>query len=334
MMIFMTQNRSIILNRPYITLITVFTFFSFIQYNLQAQDLIHAPGVKPKAGIYLSFDELRSNTPSITEHQYWLENDDSKSYPRIKVKLDIKRSERLSSKEKRKVNRFYALSDGESIFINEDNRKATFSKVEIFGNYCIFHAYEEELSLQGPGDLTSYSIDGNIVEKVLNMSTGEAEPLSRGWMRHLLKEFPDLSTKFEQDKKEKGALRKYVQLLNQRIETNNPKLYFSLFVYQITKNNICNPTYILVNNGPSKVLINNDYIKIDSIPYEPKVCNVKIGDQLIKVYPEVHGSNILKVMRPVKTDDSNLIIKEVSFHTLKYDLITINAWRKKMGQHQ
>jgi hypothetical protein len=146
-----------------------------------------------KRGIYNDINELRSNSPSVTEN-FTISN--GAQYSTI-VGVDGKRTKEP-----------YGFCDGKYIFMNTffynpSNKKGLFAQVLVEGRYLLwldnYVSVGEAAAMGAAFGAIGYAIAKNSGDRdciILDLKTGTIKPLTRKNMEILLKERPDLLKKY------------------------------------------------------------------------------------------------------------------------------------------
>jgi hypothetical protein len=188
----------------------IFLYLLLVSGFCQAQNIL--TDTVYKKGIYKTFEEFKTNSPSIelkypvTSYTSKLTMDDWTSY-----RLDI------SKEESEAIGPVYGFCNGYSIYVAPKPReiyKLLFEQVLYVGQYSFFQDQEgSELQLVIANGGIGVGTGGPkpIVDKIINMETGEIIMLTNGEMKKLLSDNPTLLAEFKKDSKKEFRRMKYLK---------------------------------------------------------------------------------------------------------------------------
>lgn len=182
-----------------------------VEYGaIEESDILDAP--QPKRGIYQNFQELKSNSPSITEG--FKESSRSGAIMTYQIRQG-----------KKKVKKAYGFSDGQSVYINARNYNGGtyYVKLEILGRYSLFREQGGSgIGIGGAigiGPVAIGSGGGNRIRPyILDMQNGIIELLDRKQMQLILAKDRELSQAYANEKRRTSfaVMAKYIQAFNEK----------------------------------------------------------------------------------------------------------------------
>lgn len=158
-----------------------------------------------KAGIYKNFEEMKYNNPS-GEFVYQVTTK-SKNYNQGQLdiySIDIEKSKAKS------IGKVFGFSDGKNVYINENSpslRPGTeFVKVETLNRYYYFQKIEPIVIPTGTTVVTVLKL----VQKVMDMNTGEITILNNKNLKELMADNPRLLNEFDKESQKNTKLKEYL----------------------------------------------------------------------------------------------------------------------------
>ncbi len=167
------------------------------QYPLE-KDIANAP--KKIEGIYKSFTEFRTNSPSVKGNlqaaafHIKLFNDSTRQFENFPEK-------------------FWGacIKDTVYIYTNQSvlSQNPKIYPIEVIGRYCYSKAYSSSTDYSQDLLTTSYKF-----EYIMSINNGQIYKLSKRFMRTLLEKDSDLLNRFEKEKSKSNTFMKYIQEYN------------------------------------------------------------------------------------------------------------------------
>ena len=188
-----------------------------------------------KEGIYMTFEEFKYNKPSIEfnynvitkSHRYGLSNEEGQ-VPFFNVMI--------SKKEGKSIGKIFGFCDGKTVFINDNSPRlgpdVEFSRIEYFGKYCYFkyvknHKVDKQKSraernMDNPKNIfisnnvkrimnaSTTVTEGRLIEKIINIESGEVISLSTKVLRQLIADDKELLDAFNKESQRSQKLMLYL----------------------------------------------------------------------------------------------------------------------------
>ncbi len=209
--------------------VLLLSIFNIVQSNAQNQIPVF------KDGIYASYEDFISNTPSVSFNDYDIVWGDSKFFNQLKIKNIEKRN---VDKKERKVDgrNFwgicvdgipyiqYAFGTISQIYFGNQagskKSKANFTRIRIIGNICHFNvedyiSNENRLSHTFHNQLSS---NGRLVreQRIMKMSTGQVANFNENTLRAFIKDDQRLYSHFIKSESKEAKIFLYLQKYNER----------------------------------------------------------------------------------------------------------------------
>lgn len=214
-------------------LLLAFTLI-LLQVAVFAQPAILEKGIKPKKGIYRSFQEFKNNSPSITIDCQIQKT--TKGYgffnatPHETFKLILKDPKALTKKDI-----VWGFSDGDSVYVSNNKvykKRSYYDKLIYLGAYCIFETVETNfypmihmMPMAGGGMTPMAGGSSNRVLStiVIDIRNGEMFDLTKSSLRETIQSDTELLAEFESQKKKRSKLVEYLieYCERQKIKTDN-----------------------------------------------------------------------------------------------------------------
>jgi len=158
-----------------------------------------------RAGIYRSFEELKYNKPS-GEFTYQIT---AKSRKVNQNQLNFYSLD-IDKRKARTVGKVIGFSDGKEVYINQNSpslRPGTeFVKAEILDRYYYFQVIETIIVPTGTTVVTA----PKLVEKIMDMNTGEVTTLNIQNLKELMEDNPGLINEFDKETNRNRKLKEYL----------------------------------------------------------------------------------------------------------------------------
>ena len=214
-------------------MILFFGLFSIL-LTVNSQNLIINDTIF-REGIYKTFEEFKHNKPSLQfnynvitkSHRYVLSNDEGQ-VPFYKIMINKKKG--------KSIGKIFGFCDGKTVYINDNSPRlgpeTEFSKIEYFGKYCYFK-YVKIRKVEKQKSRTERNMDnaknifisnnvkrimnasttvteGRLVEKILNIESGEVMSLSTKVLRELVANDKELLEEFNKESHRSQKLMQYL----------------------------------------------------------------------------------------------------------------------------
>jgi len=188
-----------------------------------------------REGIYKTFEEFKHNRPSMEfnynvitkSHRYGLSNEEVQ-VPFYKIMIN--------KKEGKSIGKIFGFCDGKTVYINDNSPRlgpdTEFSKIEYFGKYCYFK-YVKNRKVEKQKSRAERNMDnaknifisnnvkrimnasttvteGRLVEKILNIESGEVISLSTKVLRELIANDKELLNEFNKESQRGKKLMQYL----------------------------------------------------------------------------------------------------------------------------
>lgn len=214
-------------------MILFFGLFSIL-LTVNSQNLIINDTIF-REGIYRTFEEFKYNKPSIEfnynlitkSRRYGLSNEEGE-VPFYNIMIN--------KKEGKSIGKIFGFCDGKTVYINENSSRlgpdTEFSKIEYFGNYCYFKYVKNrkvdkqksraERNMDNPKNIyisnnvkrimnaSTTVTEGRLVEKIINIESGEVISLSTKVLRELIANDKDLVDAFNKESQRSQKLMQYL----------------------------------------------------------------------------------------------------------------------------
>ncbi len=196
----------------------LFIGFVFTSSIFSKDKNIASPDTDIQKGIYLTLEELITNSPSVQDSAVFL-NRTSETDKQYFAEFEL-RKRREKKLPRRYKEEFSGYCDGERVFILDRSKngfKKPLKEVELYENYSLFNSTINKVSYPGASS-GSNSMMEETLEKVyyiIEMKKIRVEVLTPVLVKHLLlRENPQLYSKFSAEKsKDPKILAKYIRLL-------------------------------------------------------------------------------------------------------------------------
>ena len=196
------------LNHIMVRIIGTIVVFVLCFNNASSQNYIYQQKDKLKAGVYKSYSEFKTNSPSISWD--FTINPRTIGYGFLNASGYISGARIVMSKNKRKELGFiYGFCDGTNIYISESRsmsklkKTSYFHRVEYLGKLVYF---EDVFSSSTANGGTVRSLD----RKYLIVSSGKVNSLKKSTMRGILSHNTDLLKEFNAERYKNGVLKEYL----------------------------------------------------------------------------------------------------------------------------
>jgi hypothetical protein len=162
-----------------------------------------------KIGIYIDIEEFRNNSPSINLTQKISYRNEKYSVGLFETPIFLLSYKiNVTKDESRSIGNVFGFCDGKNIYLAntgstyENIEDYNFGELEYLGRYCFYKSL-------GICD-GYYSPIRCEVLNVLDLITGEINPLTKGLLKNILKDKPDLLKKFKNDQNKSENLKNYL----------------------------------------------------------------------------------------------------------------------------
>jgi len=213
--------------------IILFSLLVFIFLTVTGQNLIINDSVY-KDGIYRTFEEFKHNKPSIEfnynvivkSRGYGLSNL-ADQVPFYKIMIN--------KKEGKSIGKVFGFCDGKSVYINDNSPRLSpeteFSKIEYFGKYCYYKRVNDRKinkptsraernmndtrnirisnNVRRMMEASTKVTEGQLVERIINIDSGEVTTLSTKVLRELIANDKELLDEFNNESEHSEKLRQY-----------------------------------------------------------------------------------------------------------------------------
>ena len=195
--------------------------FLLAHFAIFAQPAILEKGIKPKKGIYRSFQEFRNNSPSITINCQIQKTTKGHGFFNATLhetfKLMLKDPKALTKKDS-----VWGFSDGDSVYVSNNKvykKRSYYDKLIYLGTYCIFETVETNfyptmhmMPMAGGGMMPMGGGSSNRVLStiVIDIRNGEMFDLTKSSLRETIQSDKELLAEFEDQKKKRSKLVAYL----------------------------------------------------------------------------------------------------------------------------
>lgn len=189
----------------------LFLFLFLIMIKSNGQSLIVDKGIALKPGFYKSFEEFKTNSPSL-DFNYTLKEKPVKyggiitgSGKVIYYQINI------DKKKAKTLGKVYGFCDGKNVYIYQGksyfNLKSSFVKIEYLGRYCYYKAVDIDRNI-GPSG--SAGTSASLEERAIDINTGGDKRLNKLNIKEILEKDTELLSDFNNEKKKGKALKEYI----------------------------------------------------------------------------------------------------------------------------
>jgi hypothetical protein len=172
---------------------------------------------KIRYGVYFSFDEFHSNSPSVTAEFKPVYRGDYYGYPptRLKIKTPEGKFELLDQPA-------WGYFDSTRFYVN----RLGFNKLEQFGRYCVFEGLKQSLPEWKVIDKDINMIDAKVKYRdyIIDIYTGRCVEASKSYILEILKDDPELYAEFKKNGKKEDVY-SYVERYNRKHPITYPITY-------------------------------------------------------------------------------------------------------------
>lgn len=173
-------------------------------HNLVTAQEVAATTNKYKPGIYKTYAEFLTDTPSIPLKYEFYENQHGYGLFGMGGKIPVTHL-KVKKKEGKSIGTVFGFSDGQNVYINPWqevlNRKVKFYKPEFYGPYI----YMEYIFTSRVGNSSSYSKK----QMVIDLRKHKTFELDKWSLEDLLSSNEELSASFEEEKAKNKVLKDY-----------------------------------------------------------------------------------------------------------------------------
>lgn len=310
--------------------------FSVLAYG---QDIVN--DLEYKEGIYLSFEEFKTNSPSLTCDFYF-------STKKNGVNFELILTDTVVGKKFLKE-KIWGVCTGEVIYVNTSNYQNSkgFTRLGEIGRYCVFKDQvsinrKNDGSLGGMalvgglvGGVIGHTIVGSIPTEtalVLNMNNGNCYFLRKETVELILQSEPQLLESFQKEsrKSDEDVMVEYISKYNalnkdEYISPTEPS-YIPLVIYRRDKRESEYPVSVYVNDSLITKLSINDYLEVEIEERDEMIicANKKCADFSL----ESHTANYLECGDGVK---SGAFIEKVSSKHGAFYLNKVKYYKEKQN---
>lgn len=305
-------------------------------------------------GIYKTFEEFLSNTPSIHSHFQIVTDSGPKLIERGTADYRLVFSDSVF--KRKEIRNFWGVCDGQSIYINETNYGGSlnFKKLHGIGRYCYFKGSVVDAAndvytttvaggaIAGTLAAAAVAIDGDH-PYILNLNNGKFFLLDKAILKTILKKDPELDSAYEEEerKSKKHILLSYIIKYNARHENEikyKQLAPVSITFYRRQKKERAEPIILTVCNSLHVSLEPNS---IEQITWMSDSVDVCIDSNCKTISLAKKGTNYVECswkskqedFKPVKVEVGEFYEREIRILTKEPDNDTPYTETRHLRKH-